>query len=299
MNALGDGGEPLLDEDFLARCSRLALISRSVVRGKLRGERRSRRRGMSTEFADHRDYVPGDDLRHLDWNIYGRLEKLFIKLFEEEEERNVVLLLDASRSMNCGEPNKWRHARQVTAAIGAIALASGDRVHLRIFDRELRPVAGSLRGIRSILQLVQTLEQLEPGEGTALLPSLRAHAASAPPRALQILITDLMDPDGFEDALRQIAGSQGESWLIHLLSQSERNPEQAGDLRLRDIEDGSHVDVSFTSAVLDAYQHVLASFCDEVRQVCHRYRIQPVEVTTNIPFDQVVLEMLRQRRLLG
>ena len=254
---------------------------------------------MSTEFADHRDYVPGDDLRHLDWNIYGRLEKLFIKLFEEEEERNVVLLLDASRSMNCGEPNKWRHARQVTAAIGAIALASGDRVHLRIFDRELRPVAGSLRGIRSILQLVQTLEQLEPGEGTALLPSLRAHAASAPPRALQILITDLMDPDGFEDALRQIAGSQGESWLIHLLSQSERNPEQAGDLRLRDIEDGSHVDVSFTSAVLDAYQHVLASFCDEVRQVCHRYRIQPVEVTTNIPFDQVVLEMLRQRRLLG
>ena len=108
-----------------------------------------------------------------------------------------------------------------------------------------------------------------------------------------------MDPDGFEDALRQIAGSQGESWLIHLLSQSERNPEQAGDLRLRDIEDGSHVDVSFTSAVLDAYQHVLASFCDEVRQVCHRYRIQPVEVTTNIPFDQVVLEMLRQRRLLG
>lgn len=299
MSAHDDVGEPLLDEDFLARCSRLALISRSVVRGKLRGERRSRRRGMSTEFADHRDYVIGDDLRHLDWNIYGRLEKLFIKLFEEEEERNVVLLLDASRSMNCGEPDKWRHARQVTAALGAIALASGDRVHLRIFDRELHPVGGSMRGTRSILRLLQLLEQVEPGEATALLPSLRAHASSAPPRALQILITDLMDPVGFEDALRQISGGQGESWLIHVLSQSERNPSQTGDLRLRDIENDSHVDVSFTSAVLDAYQRVLDNFCEEVRQVCNRYRIQPVEVTTDIPFDQVVLEMLRQRRLLG
>ena len=108
-----------------------------------------------------------------------------------------------------------------------------------------------------------------------------------------------MDPDGFEDALRQISGGTGESWLIHILSQSERNPSQTGDLRLRDIENDSHVDVSFTSAVLDAYQRVLSSFCEEVRQVCHRYQIQPVEVTTDVPFDQVVLEMLRQRRLLG
>lgn len=299
MNQQDDVGGPLLDEDFLARCSRLALISRSVVRGKLRGERRSRRRGMSTEFADHRDYVLGDDLRHLDWNIYGRLEKLFIKLFEEEEERNVVLLLDASRSMDCGEPNKWRHAKQVTAALGAIALASGDRVHLRIFDQELHPVSGSMRGTRSVLQLLQMLEQLEPGEGTALLPSLRAHAATAPPRSLQILVSDLMDPEGIEDALRQISGGAGESWLIHVLSQSERNPAHAGDLRLRDIENGTHVDVSLTNSVLKAYQRVLAGFCEEVRQVCQRYRIQPVEVTTDIPFDQVVLEMLRQRRLLG
>ncbi|MGE4619983.1 MAG: DUF58 domain-containing protein [Planctomycetota bacterium] len=299
MNEPDDVGKPLLDEDFLARCSRLALISRSVVRGKLRGEKRSRRRGMSTEFADHRDYVPGDDLRHLDWNIYGRLEKLFIKLFEEEEERNVVLLLDASRSMGCGEPNKWRHARQVTAAIGAIALASGDRVHLRIFDNELHPVSGSFRGTRSILQMVRQLEQLESVNTTALLPSLRAHAANAPPRALQVLISDLMDPKGIDEALRQIAGNHGESWLIHLLSQTETDPQFEGDLRLSDIENRTHVDVSFSSKVLEAYRAVLASFREDVRTICGRYRIQPVEVSTAVPFDQVVLEMLRQRRLLG
>jgi len=299
MNLSNGVEEPLLDEDFLARCGRLALISRKIVRGKLRGEKRSRRRGMSTEFADHRNYVAGDDLRHLDWNIYGRLEKLFIKLFEEEEERSVVLLLDASGSMACGEPDKWRHARQVTAALGAIALASGDRVHLRIFDQELRPGIGSLRGTRSILRLVGVLEDLKVGQGTALLASLKAHAATAPPRAIQILISDLMDPAGIEAALRQISGTRGESWLIHLLSRSEQNPEELGDLRLRDVEDGSFVDVSFNSSVHEAYRSILAKYRSEVRQLCARYQIQPVEVCTDVPFDRVVLEMMRQRGMLA
>ena len=108
-----------------------------------------------------------------------------------------------------------------------------------------------------------------------------------------------MDPDGIDEALRQISGSRGESWLIHLLSKTEQDPQHNGDLRLRDIEDGSYVDVSFTSAVLEAYQRVLAGFREDVRKACARYRIQPVEVTSDIPFDQVVLEMLRHRRLLG
>ncbi len=299
MNLTNGVEEPLLDEDFLARCGRLALISRRIVRGKLRGEKRSRRRGMSTEFADHRDYVAGDDLRHLDWNIYGRLEKLFIKLFEEEEERSVVLLLDASGSMACGEPDKWRHARQVTAALGAIALASGDRVHLRIFDQELRPVVGSLRGTRSILRLVGVLEELEVGQGTALRASLKAHAATSPPRAIQILISDLMDPAGIEEGLRQISGTRGESWLIHLLSKSEQDPEEMGDLRLRDVEDDSFVDVSFNSSIHEAYRSILEQYRSEVRQLCARFQIQPVEVCTDVPFDRVVLEMMRQRGMLA
>lgn len=254
---------------------------------------------MSTEFADHRNYVAGDDLRHLDWNIYGRLEKLFIKLFEEEEERSVVLLLDASASMACGEPDKWRHARQVAAALGAIALASGDRVQLRVFDRELRPVMGSIRGTRSILKLVRILEELKVGTETALLPSIRAHAASAPPRAIQILISDLMDPAGIEDPLRQLSGARGESWLIHLLSRSEEHPEELGDLRLRDVEDQSFVDVSFTPTIIEAYHSILAEYREDVRKMCGRFQIQSVEVSTEVPFDRVVLEMLRQRGMLA
>ena len=299
MSEVGEVEEPLLDEDFLARCGKLALLSRKMVQGKLRGEKRSRRRGMSTEFADHRNYVAGDDLRHLDWNIYGRLEKLFIKLFEEEEERSVVLLLDASASMACGEPDKWRHARQIAAALGTIALASGDRVQLRVFDRELRPVMGSIRGSRSILKLVRILEELKVGTETALLPSIKAHAASAPSRAIQILISDLMDPAGVEDPLRQLSGARGESWLIHLLSRSEEHPEELGDLRLRDVEDQSFVDVSFTPTIIEAYRSILAEYREDVRKMCGRFQIQSVEVSTEVPFDRVVLEMLRQRGMLA
>jgi uncharacterized protein (DUF58 family) len=254
---------------------------------------------MSTEFADHRNYVAGDDLRHLDWNIYGRLEKLFIKLFEEEEERSVVLLLDASASMACGEPDKWRHARQIAAALGTIALASGDRVQLRVFDRELRPVMGSIRGSRSILKLVRILEELKVGTETALLPSIKAHAASAPSRAIQILISDLMDPAGVEDPLRQLSGARGESWLIHLLSRSEEHPEELGDLRLRDVEDQSFVDVSFTPTIIEAYRSILAEYREDVRKMCGRFQIQSIEVSTEVPFDRVVLEMLRQRGMLA
>ena len=299
MSPAGEEEKPLLDEDFLARCGKLALFSRKVVHGMLRGEKRSRRRGMSTEFADHRDYVVGDDLRHLDWNIYGRLEKLFIKLFEEEEERSVVLLLDASASMACGEPDKWRHARQVTAALAAVALASGDRVHLRILDEELRPTQGSLQGSGNILRIVKLLEELEVGKGTALNPSLRAHAASAPSRAIQILISDLMDPAGLEEPLRQLAGRRAESWVIHLLSGDEADPQHIGDLRLKDVEEGTHVDVSFNDRIHETYRSALAEYRAEIRQLCSRFQIQPIEVSSAIPFDQVVLEMLRQKGMLA
>ena len=290
---------PLLDEDFLARCAKLVLVSRNVLQGKVRGEKRSKRRGMSTEFADHRDYIPGDDLRHLDWNIFGRLEKLFIKLFEEEEERSVFLILDASASMSSGEPDKWRHARQVTAALGAIALSSGDRVHLRVFDEQLRTPVPPLRGSRSILKLVDVLEKLKPESETSLDKSLRAHSATCPSGAIQILISDLMDPEGVESAFRQIPGVRGESWLIHLLSQSEAQPDLQGDLRLVDSERQEHVDVTMTNSVLKAYQSALSQFREEIRSHCRRYKIQPVEVSTVVPFDQVVLDVLRQKRWLS
>ena len=298
MSEVGAREAPLLDEEFLARCAKLVLFSRSITQGRLRGEKRSRRRGLSTEFADHKDYTPGDDLRHLDWNIFGRLEKLFIKLFEEEEERNVFLLLDASASMIEGEPDKWRHCRQIAAALGAIALSAGDRVHLRVFDEKMRPFFPALRGSRSILRLIDTLENLDPGKGTALGRSLRAHAASCPPGSIQILISDLMDPKGLEDALRQVPGSRGESWLVHLLAGNEVEPDLQGDLRLLDTETSEYVDVTLTRSVVEAYRRAVEEFRADLRNHCQRFRIQPLEVSTSIPFDQVILEWMRQKRWL-
>jgi uncharacterized protein (DUF58 family) len=291
--------EPLLDEEFMSRLERLTLLSRATITGRIRGERRSRRRGASTEFADHRDYVPGDDIRYLDWNIYGRLDRLFIKLFEEEEELTVCLLVDCSQSMAHGLPEKFRYARQVAAALGVIALGTDDRVGVFPFDRELRAALPPLRGRRNALRLISWLGALEAGSGTGLAASLSAFAAAAPPRGVVILISDLLDPAGYADALRSVAGRRADVHLIHILSPDELEPTLAGDLRLVDCEDGGTVDVTVGGAILESYRRTVAQFRAGVREACSRFGIQALFASTGTPVDQLILGYLRARRLVG
>lgn len=295
----GVSRQPLLDDDFIARCEKLSLISRAVAHGRIRGERRSKRRGFSTEFADHRDYVPGDDLRYLDWNIYGRLDRLFIKLFEEEEDLTVCILLDTSESMVSGEPDKFRYARQVAAALGVVALSTGDRVGIWPFDRDLRAPFRPMRGRRHASLMLKWLEDLDSGDGTDLQGALESFQGIAPRRGMVILISDLLDPQGSIDALRLIAGGGRDSYLFHLLSPQELDPQIAGDLRLVDIEDRSTTEISVTRALLDGYRNTVSDFMATVRQSCSRYQIQPLFTSTAAPFDEVVLGYLRQRRMLG
>jgi len=291
--------KPLLDDDFIARCEKLSLISRAVAHGRIRGERRSRRRGFSTEFADYRDYAPGDDLRYLDWNIYGRLDRLFIKLFEEEEDLTVCILLDTSESMVSGDPEKFRYARQVAAALGIVALSTGDRVGIWPFDSDLRTPFRPLRGRRHGPLMLKWLEDLDCGEGTGLERSLRSFQAVAPSRGMVILISDLLDPGGTTDVLKLIAGGRRDSYVFHLLSPDELDPQVAGDLRLVDIEDRTTTEISVTRALLDGYRDTVAEFLSRVRETCSRYQIQPLFTSTAAPFDEVVLGYLRQRRMLG
>lgn len=290
---------PLLDEEFLARIERLSLISRATLTGKIRGERRSRKRGFSTEFADHRDYVPGDDLRYLDWNIYGRLDRMFVKLFEEEEDLTVCLLLDCSASMAFGEPEKFRYARQVAAALAYIALGTEDRVGIYPFDRTLRTPFRPVRGRRNAMRLISWLGDLRAGSGTGLLDALTTFASAAPTRGMVILISDLLDPSGYRDALRTIASRRTDVHLIHVLSPDEIEPTLAGDLRLVDSEDGATVDVSVGGAILDTYRRTLEEFRAGVRETCTRFAIQPVFTSTGTPFDQLILGYLRARNIIG
>ena len=292
-------GEPLLDEEFLARIERLSLLSRATLTGRIRGARRSRRRGFSTEFADHRDYVPGDDIRYLDWNIFGRLDRLFIKLFEEEEDLTVCILVDASRSMNFGDPNKFRYARQVAAALAYIALGTEDRVGIYPFAETLGTPFPPVRGRRNALRLISWLGDLQVGAGTGLLDSMTAFSSAAPGRGMVILISDLLDPAGYTDALRAVAGRRTDVHLIHLLSPEEISPQVAGDLRLVDAEDGESIDVTIGGRILEAYERTVEEFRSGIREASTRFGIQPIFTSTGTPFDELVLGYLRSRRLVG
>jgi len=291
--------EPLLDEEFLARIEKLSLLSRATLTGRIRGTRLSRRRGFSTEFADHRDYVPGDDIRYLDWNIFGRLDRLFIKLFEEQEDLTVCLLVDCSKSMAHGDPDKFRYARQVAAALAYIALGTEDRVSVYPFDDSLRAPFKPVRGRRNALRLISWLTDLEAGSGTGLLPSLTAFTGAAPTRGMVILISDLLDPSGYTDALRVLSGRRIDVHLIHVLSPQEIDPVLAGDLKLVDCEDGGAVEVTMSRSLLNSYRRTVEEFRAGVRESCSRFAITPLFTSTGTPFDELILRYLRSRKLVG
>src|SRR5205814_2399725 len=164
--------QPLLDPQFLHRLEQLELVSRKIFLGRMKGERRSKRKGQSVEFADYRNYVIGDDLRHLDWNLYARLDKLFIRLFMEEEDLHVYILIDNSLSMDFGNPSKLHYARQVAAALGFIGLVNLDRVVVKAINNQLTQTLPAVRGRRSLWRLMDFLQKLEPAGPSDLRKSL-------------------------------------------------------------------------------------------------------------------------------
>src|SRR5262252_1113658 len=172
--------QSLLDPQFLHKLEQLELVSRKIFVGRMKGERKSRRRGSSVEFAEHRNYTTGDDLRHIDWNVYGRLDKLFLKLFLEEEDLHVYTVLDASLSMDFGSPTKLRYGKQVAAALAFIGLVNHDRVLVDTFASDLQPGMPSVRGRSQMWRVVQYLEALQASGTSDLTAAARAFAIKHP-----------------------------------------------------------------------------------------------------------------------
>src|SRR3954454_2230309 len=229
--------QPLLDPQFLTRLEQLELVSRKIFLGRMKGERRSKRKGQSVEFADYRNYVIGDDLRHLDWNLFARLERLFIRLFMEEEDLHVYLLIDNSLSMDFGKPTKLHYAKQVAAALGFIGLVNMDRVVIEAFNDKLTQSLPAARGRRSLWRLVDFLQKLEPAGPSDLKKALRAFSLKCSGKGIVILLSDFMDKHGYEDAPRYLIARQMGIYAIQILSQEEIEPEIVGDLQLTDVED--------------------------------------------------------------
>ncbi len=289
----------VFDEAFLRQLERLLLLMRSPVRGGLKGGRRSVKRGQSVEFADYREYALGDDLRQLDWNVYARLEKLFVKLFIEEEDVTVTLLLDASASMASGRPEKLLFAKRAAAALGYIALASEDRVTVSVMAGRASRRRGGLRGSGRVFRLLSDLSAVEPAAGpTDLVAAARHAAAQLTGRGVVVLLSDLLDPAA-DRVIRELAATGSELVIIHVLSPDELDPALEGDLRLVDSETGDRVDVTADLGTLDAYKTRLAAWKQGFADLAARRRASYVDLSSDTNLAELMFAELRRRRVLG
>ena len=289
----------VFDEGFLRQLERLGVLMKQPVRGGLKGGRRSVKRGQSVEFADYRDYALGDDLRQLDWNVFARLEKLFVKLFIEEEDVTITFLIDASPSMAFGRPQKLLFAKRAAAALGYIALAGEDRVVVTALTGRTTRRQGGLRGSGRVLRLLANLSSIQPAEGpTDLLASARHAAAMLSGRGVLVLISDLLDPQA-DRVIRELAATGSELIVLHALSPDELDPVIEGDLRLVDSETGDGIDVTVDLATLDDYKARLAAWQAGLEDLAQKRRASYVPVSTDVPLADLVFAELRRRRVVG
>lgn len=290
--------EPLLDPKFLSRLEQLELVSRKIFVGRMKGERLSKRKGQSVEFADYKNYVVGDDLRFLDWNLYARLDRLFIRLFLEEEDLHVYLLVDNSLSMDFGNPTKLRFAKQLVAALGFIGLVNQDRVMVEAFNDRLVQSSPALRGRKSLWRLLDFLNKVEPAGPSDLTKSLRSFSLKAAGKGVVVVVSDFMDKGGYEEALRYLVARQMDVYAVQVLSPEEIDPEVAGDLKLVDVEDQDVAEITVSRALLKRYKENLAAYRAKLYEFCTRRGISCLFTSTQVPFETLVLAYLRQRGLV-
>lgn len=288
----------LLSPQLLAQLERMELVSRKIFRGRMKGERRSRRKGQSVEFADFRNYVPGDDLRFIDWNLYARLDKLFLKLFLEEEDLHFYAVFDASASMEFGDPTKLQYAKQLAAALGFIGLCRADRVKIEPLGASRTHPGPVLRGRQSLWRMIEYLDGVQGGQNIPLATAVKEFCLRNSGKGILVLITDLMDKGGYEAAMRFLLAQEMDVYLIHVLSPEELNPDIKGDLRLVDCEDADVAEVTVSRPLMQKYKQTLASFIDGAREFCTRRGMNYLMTSTETPVEQLVSSYLRRRGLV-
>lgn len=307
--------DALLTPDLLRRLEQFQLLATRRAKSNSKGERRSRARGHSVEFADYREYVPGDDFRYLDWNLYGRLDWLFLKLYEEERELPVRIFLDASESMTFGQPRKFDFARQVAAAVGYVALSGFDRVSvlpfpdrvpqegespaMRMREMAARGALRSVRGKRSAIQFFQNLTALTAGGSADLNQALRRGALEARQAGVAVILSDFLDPAGYEPGLNALIGRGFQVDIVQILAPEELSPVTFGDLRLVDSETGAMQEVTFGRYRMKAYQQTVQNFIQRLREYCQGRGINFFTASSSTPLEELLLRQLRRAEVWG
>jgi uncharacterized protein (DUF58 family) len=285
--------EAFFTSDFLAQLERLTLASRRAFRGRSRGERRSPRKGHSVEFCDYRAYGVGDDLRYVDWNVYGRLDRLHVKLFVDEEDLCLHVLVDASRSMDFGRPTKLAYAVRLAAALGFVGLVNLERVGVAVLRDRLSEGWPPTRGRSQFPALVDFLSGVKSSGGTGLNDGLGHYAMRAREPGIAVVVSDLMDPRGFENGVRALLERRFEVHVVHLLDAGEINPALGGDLRLQDSETGEIRELTVDGEALRAYRQRLHQFLDRTETFCRSQEIGYRRLTTDTPLEAFMLSQLR------
>lgn len=292
--------DPLFETAFLRKLDRLALMTRRAMLGDMQGERRSPRRGSSVEFADFRPYALGDDIRQIDWNLYARMERFFLKLFVAEEELTIHLLLDNSLSMDWGDPNKLDYARQAAAAFGYIALSSLDQVKVTAFGaNETGKILQlpSVRGKRGAFPLFAFMQQLSASRSFDLSAACHRYVQTTRTPGPLLLCSDLFDA-GWQDALRTLSSRSFEITLLHILAPQELDPQLEGDFRLVDSESGASVEITADADMLEQYYRNLDTWRAEVESFCNGRSINYIAVDTSVPVEEFILSQMRKRGVL-
>ena len=287
---------PLFDSEFLKKLEYLSLVSKRVFRGSLMAQRRTRQSGTGVEFADHREYTPGDDFRYLDWNLFARLDELLLKRFQEEEDLHVYFLVDCSRSMAFGDPPKFDFVRQVAAALAYIALADLDRIAVTAFADDIVDDFPLTRGKGRILSLLKFMENLRAqGADTNLERVATGFIHRNQRRGLVVVLSDLFDLNGFERGLDLLRHRRYELHLVQTYDRYEREPpDMLGDVEMWDVESGTSRKVTVTEKNLRQYRQLFDDFQKQVQSYCSRYGCGCTRTSTETRFDQLILRMMRK-----
>jgi uncharacterized protein (DUF58 family) len=288
----GNDAESFLDEDFLRKLEKLKVMAQKGIKGPHRGEHISWRSGASLDFLDYRKYQVGDDFRYIDWNVYGRLDKLFIKLFRAEEDLTIHFLLDMSRSMGEGSPPKHLYAKKVVAALCYIGLAGLDRVGVTSFTQALGASRSPERGKQVYLSVLKYLLSLRPEGNTDLNASLKEYASTYKRPGVVIILSDLLDPGGLEEGVKALISGRFDITLIQMLDQDELFPPFEGSLTLKDVETGESKKITLDGALLDLHRRKIRDFLENIKGFCLKNGVDYYFSVTSTPFEDFLLDYL-------
>src|SRR6187551_4097277 len=288
------GDRALFDDEFQRKLEMLALVSRRVFAGRLRAERRSKKKGSGLEFADHRDYVAGDDFRSVDWNVYQRFGKLLVRLYEEEEDLSIYLIVDCSSSMAFGDKKKFDQARRLCAALAYVGLANLDRVTVVGVNDAVISRMPTTHGKGRIFKVFEFLSQLEPGGVTDLQTALTTFVAQHKRRGLAILFSVLYDPAGFEAGINMLRFNKFEPYVVELVDPVEARPKLVGDVRIYDCETGEERELTITDGMLDKMERAVSEYRAGIERFCAQKQVPYFPADVDTPFDELVLRVFRR-----